>query len=178
MSLCRNYCYQSQTAVEILTLLVARGGNFLPTFSPSALDFKNTHYLCLTAPPMPLHIHLLQDKQCQKQEGKKIAGAASKISYPTQSWRSLVFSAELRLFGLSNPNPDLLCPQAEAPQMSSCVCKSWGSCLILPEVKYLLEKSPKLLLSSQPSPSLWSVPGCDVLIAPCRCWDICYSLFL
>lgn len=72
MSLCRNYCYQSQTAVEILTLLVARGGNFLPTFSPSALDFKNTHYLCLTAPPVPLHIHLLQDKQCQKQEGKKL----------------------------------------------------------------------------------------------------------
>lgn len=135
-------------------------GWYFPTcFQSKCLGALYKHTLFVphsTSWPTSYHLSL-QDKQCHKQEGKKIAGVASKIICPTQSRRRLVFSAVLHLFGFDN----------------CCVPKQmqhkWAAVSATPEVLasfYLKsntwqKKSPKSLLSSQPPQSLWSVPRCD-----------------
>lgn len=102
--------------------------------------------------------HLWQDKQCHKQEGKKIASAASKISFPTQSRRSLVFSAVLHLFRL-----DICCVPRRRHHKWAAVSARAGvlASLYLKSNTCQKKKAPKP--SSTPSLHKASGVGLDVM---------------
>lgn len=116
--------------------------------------------------------HLLQDKQCHKEEGKKkLTGAGSKISCPTQSRRSLVFSAVLHLFGL-----DICCvPKHKHHKWAAVSARAGVLASFYLKSNICQKTSPKLLLSSQPTPSLWSVP--DVMFSIYFCGNKAWAIF-